>query len=480
MVRFWRRATTPGDTQTGRVSTVRRRIYLATVFLVLLVNCHAFVVNRSVVSSLSMRTFSYTIAVCSIGLLLYSTYWFWKSRRQEKSEPLRSLRFYLATLLLLSLANCNYLMLNSAVSFTMLRVFNYSLIAYSVGLFAYSNYWFWMSRVVRSRGRQSRDPLTGLLDWQGLSHRLRNGYSSSSAQGRDTKLIYVDMIGLDRINVEYGQPFGDSVLRGVAELLESRTPTNCTVGRVGGDEFLAILKDCDETEAQELADAILREMDNFSLGESFRGRVSGLRARVKVLPFGEGGGALRQSVAAARAEAAFQSNKIRSAGGGRARCYSLPDVTVGACALFLWDELEVSVRNEFTVWRQAPGGEFLSKIATDLIALLGLKAEARPFDFVTAPPESGGAEQTPAVHHLAEELARLMGIPFRPVLAASGVSAVVGYADARVVVPIKKGSYVLLVADLIEESVSLRSCVRTLSAAGAFVQVVGWAVKAPA
>ena len=159
---------------------------------------------------------------------------------------------------------------------------------------------------------------------------------------------------------------------------------------------------------------------------------------------------------------------------------ALPDVTLGACALFLWDDLEVSVRNEFAMWREAPGSRLLKKMANDLKELIALRAEVRPFDFVTAPPAARGTQESEAAQRLAAKVAELIGVPYRQVLVASEFSPVVGHTEPTLGAPVKKGACVLLVVDLIQRGTTLRNCIRRLSEAGASVQVVGWAARSPA
>ncbi len=82
------------------------------------------------------------------------------------------------------------------------------------------------------------DPLTGLAN--------RRRWDEAAATGRDQAVTgYVmsaDVDGLKPINDAYGHASGDAVLRAVANLLRTTIRETDLLARIGGDEFVAVLR----------------------------------------------------------------------------------------------------------------------------------------------------------------------------------------------------------------------------------------------
>jgi len=84
--------------------------------------------------------------------------------------------------------------------------------------------------------RANHDDLTGLtarrivLDWVDEELDAR----------RPVSVVFVDLDGFKAINDELGHLAGDDVLIGVADVLRSLAGPSLTVGRAGGDEFVAV------------------------------------------------------------------------------------------------------------------------------------------------------------------------------------------------------------------------------------------------
>lgn len=102
----------------------------------------------------------------------------------------------------------------------------------------------------------TRDALTGLVNRRVLSTKLADEIAQSQAQNRPLCLLLFDLDLFKRINDTYGHHAGDTVLQAFAEILREHCNGDKLVGRYGGEEFLAILPDCDVAKASELANAI--------------------------------------------------------------------------------------------------------------------------------------------------------------------------------------------------------------------------------
>jgi diguanylate cyclase (GGDEF)-like protein len=111
------------------------------------------------------------------------------------------------------------------------------------------------------RDQASRDPLTDLWNHKTILGILRKEVARAS---RTQSALAVAMIDLDRfkaINDTYGHQAGDAVLRETARRLRGAMRTYDSLGRYGGDEFLAVFPGCDPTGAARFAESFRARID---------------------------------------------------------------------------------------------------------------------------------------------------------------------------------------------------------------------------
>jgi diguanylate cyclase (GGDEF)-like protein len=87
----------------------------------------------------------------------------------------------------------------------------------------------------------STDGLTGLPNHRSLQEELDRQIAQAGETGAPLAVMMMDIDGFKRFNDIYGHPSGDEVLRRVGNVLREATRAGDTIGRYGGDEFLAIL-----------------------------------------------------------------------------------------------------------------------------------------------------------------------------------------------------------------------------------------------
>ncbi|MEZ0210558.1 MAG: diguanylate cyclase [Methylophilus sp.] len=108
-----------------------------------------------------------------------------------------------------------------------------------VGLFSY---FFAKERYYLSEGALM-DSLTGLPNRRLLENRLNYVHSEAKRFKRRFGLIALDVDHFKSINDTFGHDVGDEVIKAVAYILESNIRDVDTVSRIGGDEFVIVVKD---------------------------------------------------------------------------------------------------------------------------------------------------------------------------------------------------------------------------------------------
>ena len=85
------------------------------------------------------------------------------------------------------------------------------------------------------------DGLTNLCNRKQLDATLHEEIPRARRHSRDLSVLMLDIDHFKHINDTYGHLAGDSVLRGLATMLQKRLRPNDRLGRYGGEEFCAIL-----------------------------------------------------------------------------------------------------------------------------------------------------------------------------------------------------------------------------------------------
>jgi len=84
---------------------------------------------------------------------------------------------------------------------------------------------------------------------------------------RDTSLAvcFIDVDGLKKVNDTYGHTEGDCLINFIAASIKSSISQIDAVSRMGGDEFLIIFPDCNETEAEKVIKRICYKLEEYDM-----------------------------------------------------------------------------------------------------------------------------------------------------------------------------------------------------------------------
>ncbi len=91
------------------------------------------------------------------------------------------------------------------------------------------------------------DPLTGVYNRQFLDERLRAEHSYASRHGTPLSVLFVDADHFKHVNDTPGHAAGDEVLRRIAHALRETVRSEDLVARIGGEEFVVVLRGIPES-----------------------------------------------------------------------------------------------------------------------------------------------------------------------------------------------------------------------------------------
>jgi len=91
------------------------------------------------------------------------------------------------------------------------------------------------------------DPLTELPNRSLLSERMQQAMTKSVQNGQFVAIAFIDLDGFKFVNDTYGHSAGDQFLLKITQHLKRSLRDGDTLARIGGDEFVAVLGELNET-----------------------------------------------------------------------------------------------------------------------------------------------------------------------------------------------------------------------------------------
>jgi diguanylate cyclase (GGDEF)-like protein len=113
--------------------------------------------------------------------------------------------------------------------------------------------------------RETRDPLTGLLDRTSFRERLEAECARCTAMRRPFGLILFDIDRFKIVNYGYGEQYGNALLQHLAQLASEHLGRADRLSRWGGQEFLCVIPDAGKAKVAEIAESLRVRIENAML-----------------------------------------------------------------------------------------------------------------------------------------------------------------------------------------------------------------------
>jgi diguanylate cyclase (GGDEF)-like protein len=111
-----------------------------------------------------------------------------------------------------------------------------------------------------------RDPLTGLYNHRYVFDHGTKLLRQAQRDGHSLATLLIDVDYFKRLNDTAGHQAGDQALRDIAAILESQAQRSFDVaGRIGGEEFVLLLYDCDKTSLAGLAEGLRARIEQHAI-----------------------------------------------------------------------------------------------------------------------------------------------------------------------------------------------------------------------
>jgi diguanylate cyclase (GGDEF)-like protein len=124
-----------------------------------------------------------------------------------------------------------------------------------------------LARLRNWKRMASLDPLTGVSNLRGVEQFATAAMRQARTQLDPLAVLAIDLDEFKRINDSYGHPVGDRVLRQIARTCADALRDGDLLGRIGGEEFLAILPNTQLDHAMDVAERLRRRVEVLEIAD---------------------------------------------------------------------------------------------------------------------------------------------------------------------------------------------------------------------
>ena len=122
------------------------------------------------------------------------------------------------------------------------------------------------ARIREQEAVEMIDFLTALPNQRSLTATLKQELERSYRYHRTCSILFLDLDSFKAVNDKHGHSTGNNILREFAEVIRSLLRRADTVGRWGGEEFIVVLPETDETGAQAVAERLRTIVERHPFG----------------------------------------------------------------------------------------------------------------------------------------------------------------------------------------------------------------------
>lgn len=131
-----------------------------------------------------------------------------------------------------------------------------------------------MNKLVNEQNRletdATHDPLTGVFNRKGMIVAAKSLLAQMARYGVGFAVAYLDLDKFKQANDTLGHEFGDRVLKQAVHFMTEAVRPKDIVGRIGGDEFVLLLNDCTQEDADKIVGRIITNVAEKPLGRGKR------------------------------------------------------------------------------------------------------------------------------------------------------------------------------------------------------------------
>ena len=168
----------------------------------------------------------------------------------------------------------------------------------------------------------THDPLTGLINRREFERRLDEAMDTAHSEEAVHMMFYMDLDRFKAVNDSCGHLAGDNMLREVAALIKDEVRDSDFVGRLGGDEFGALLIGCPIQKARQIATDICNAVAAYRF--VWKDKIFNIGISVGLVEISHASGTL-QDVMSAADSACYMA---KQQGRGQVHVYSARDEAV--------------------------------------------------------------------------------------------------------------------------------------------------------
>ncbi len=118
------------------------------------------------------------------------------------------------------------------------------------------------------------DPLTNLLNRRGFEIAYQTLLNIHTREPKPFATLYLDIDHFKKINDTYGHDIGDKVIKKLSKILKENLRKSDIIARWGGEEFIALVDNVDIQAAEEIAQKIRKNIEEYNYSKLPRFTVS--------------------------------------------------------------------------------------------------------------------------------------------------------------------------------------------------------------